>query len=98
LSPGSTLTQREIDEALDALNTELARQGLQAEEAFSRFDRNRDGYLQRSEFDEAFSSMRIPITQLQVTGIFDYLDTDRNGRVSINEFLRHITGAQQTHG
>ena len=94
-NPGAVkLNDADNQEAMNALNYELTRKGLTVEEAFRRYDTDRDNSLSKQEFFHAFDNMQLNITQLQLNQIYNELDTNKDGTISINEFSRKLPGAQ----
>jgi Ca2+-binding EF-hand superfamily protein len=86
----------ELDSLLSQLNAELVRQNLSAADAFQRFDANGDGQMTRNEFLQASIDLRVMMPQESLLRLFDILDTNRSGSLSINEFSLKVTGAANT--
>uniref|UniRef100_A0A0K2UMY9 EF-hand domain-containing protein n=2 Tax=Lepeophtheirus salmonis TaxID=72036 RepID=A0A0K2UMY9_LEPSM len=52
------------------------------EYAFRKYDRNKDGFLCREEFDEMMKT----VEKEQADRIFKSCDTEGNGKISLEEF------------
>lgn len=59
---------------------------------FRAMDRNGNKTLDPVEFKYAMRDYGLPISDQQVTQIVKYFDTNRDGKISFDEFLRAIRG------
>jgi len=55
-------------------------------------DRNRNGSLDPVEFKYAMRDYGVPLSELEVTAIIKHFDTNKDGKLSFDEFLRAIRG------
>lgn len=55
--------------------------------AFSRFDRNGDGTIDRAELASMFEALDADMTADEIAVGMSVIDRNRDGRVSLNEFL-----------
>ncbi|XP_067661251.1 uncharacterized protein [Haliotis asinina] len=54
---------------------------------FLKFDTNGDGWLNMGEFSDLCKTLGHKITQSQIQSLFNSLDTDKNSKVTLDEFL-----------
>jgi Ca2+-binding EF-hand superfamily protein len=59
---------------------------LNMRKAFSRYDKNSDGTIDRDEFAEVMNSCMSPGNAAAMDEVFGLFDSDGNGRLSIQEF------------
>ena len=59
---------------------------------FRGMDRNRNGSLDPVEFKYAMRDYGIKLSEIEVTQIVKYFDTNKDGKISFDEFLRAIRG------
>jgi len=59
---------------------------------FKAMDRNRNNSLDPVEFKYAMRDYGIPIHDEEVTAIVKYFDTNKDGKISFDEFLRAVRG------
>lgn len=55
-------------------------------------DRNRNNSLEPMEFKYAMRDFGVELSEVEVTQILKYFDTNRDGKLSFDEFLRAIRG------
>ena len=60
---------------------------------FKAMDRNGDGTLSPIEFKYAMRDYGLTLSEMEVTQIVKYFDTNKDGKLSFDEFLRAIRGA-----
>jgi len=56
--------------------------------AFHSHDRNQDGYLSESEFTTLMMQQRFTTSASEASRVFQQVDMDRDGRVTLDEYLR----------
>lgn len=56
--------------------------------AFSVFDKDKDGYISRSELRSAMTLMKEKVTDHELDQVMNEADLDRDGRISFDEFAR----------
>ena len=54
---------------------------------FKAYDKNRDGFIDRSELREVFKAIRQSKTTVDVDKIIALVDVDKNGKLDYEEFL-----------
>ena len=59
---------------------------------FKTMDRNGNGTLSPIEFKYAMRDYGLQLSDIEVTQIVKYFDTNKDGQLSFNEFLRAIRG------
>ena len=59
---------------------------------FKAMDRNGNGSLSPVEFKYAMRDYGLPLSEIEVTQIVKYFDTNKDGAISFDEFLRAIRG------
>ena len=59
---------------------------------FKAIDRDRNNSVDPTEFKYAMRDYGIPITDDEVSAVVKYFDTNRDGKISFDEFLRAIRG------
>ena len=59
---------------------------------FKAMDRNRNGSLSPVEFKYAMRDYGLTISEIEVTQIVKHFDTNKDGQLSFDEFLRAIRG------
>lgn len=57
---------------------------------FRAIDRNRNKSVDPIEFKYAMRDYGLPISDLEVTQIVKYFDSNKDGKISFDEFLRAI--------
>lgn len=64
---------------------------------FKAMDRNRNGTLDPVEFKYAMRDYGAEITEKECAAIVKYFDTNHDGKISFDEFLRAIRGELNPH-
>lgn len=59
---------------------------------FKAMDRNGNGSLSPIEFKYAMRDYGLPLSDIEVTQIVKHFDTNKDGQLSFDEFLRAIRG------
>ena len=59
---------------------------------FKGMDRNRNGSLSPIEFKYAMRDYGLSLSEIEVTQIVKHFDTNKDGQLSFDEFLRAIRG------
>eukprot|EP00359_Climacostomum_virens_P006996 CAMPEP_0204901686 /NCGR_PEP_ID=MMETSP1397-20131031/3221_1 /ASSEMBLY_ACC=CAM_ASM_000891 /TAXON_ID=49980 /ORGANISM="Climacostomum Climacostomum virens, Strain Stock W-24" /LENGTH=2959 /DNA_ID=CAMNT_0052070073 /DNA_START=53 /DNA_END=8932 /DNA_ORIENTATION=+ len=93
MSAAPAVPQSELDALLNQLNAELVRMRLTAADAFQRFDTDGDGQMTRNEFLQASIDLRLMMPQESILRLFDLIDVNHSGTLSINEFSLKVSGA-----
>jgi Ca2+-binding EF-hand superfamily protein len=55
-------------------------------------DDNNSKSLDKAEFTKALQDFRIDVTSAEAVQIFNAFDSDRNGEISYDEFIRGVRG------
>jgi len=55
-------------------------------------DRNRNNSLEPMEFKYAMRDFGVDLSEVEVSQILKYFDTNKDGKLSFDEFLRAIRG------
>ena len=83
----------EIKAKIIALCKERSANGLRGiRRMFKAMDRNGNGSLSPVEFKYAMRDYGLPLSEIEVTQIVKYFDTNKDGAISFDEFLRAIRG------
>ena len=61
-------------------------------EAFSRIDNDGSGNVDRLEFMQALGNLGLNLSTVQIGSLFDSVDIDQSGDISVDEFVDAITG------
>jgi Ca2+-binding EF-hand superfamily protein len=59
---------------------------------FRAMDRNRNNSLEPMEFKYAMRDFGVDLSEVEVSQILKYFDTNKDGKLSFDEFLRAIRG------
>ncbi|RWS08526.1 hypothetical protein B4U79_17405 [Dinothrombium tinctorium] len=59
---------------------------LNLRKVFNLIDADKDGFLDAHEIKEAFSMLKHPVSESKVRELMIEADTDKDGRISYNEF------------
>eukprot|EP00667_Euglena_gracilis_P005968 EG_transcript_6014 len=70
----------------------------QARQAFHRFDRNRDGFLDVNDFLQAIRELGLGTTMEDAEQLFSMVDEDGSGTMDEEEFVSHCISAFQNAG
>jgi Ca2+-binding EF-hand superfamily protein/chromosome segregation ATPase len=68
----------------------LKRTHLNPEQAFTIFDRNRDGRVTRGEFRSALESLGLQVGAAELDGLMRSFDNDKDGNIRYTELLRKL--------
>jgi len=60
---------------------------------FKIIDDDMSGYIDRNEFAKALKDYRVQVTPDEANVLYGIFDTNRDGRISYDEFLRGVVGA-----
>ena len=65
-------------------------------EAFARLDADHSGHVDREEFVSALGSLGLPsLTRAELGALFDAIDRDGSGDLSVSEFINAVTGTMR---
>jgi len=59
---------------------------------FKGMDRNRNGSVDPVEFKYAMRDYGLKLSEFEITQIVKYFDTNKDGKISFDEFLRAVRG------
>mmetsp|Transcript_25522 Transcript_25522/g.44493 ORF Transcript_25522/g.44493 Transcript_25522/m.44493 type:complete len:2210 (+) Transcript_25522:2881-9510(+) len=68
----------------------LKRTQLNVEQAFTIFDRNRDGRVTRGEFKQALESLGMQVGPAELDALMRSFDNDKDGNIRYTELLRKL--------
>lgn len=71
------------------------KKGLQPSDLFQNIDITGDGLLNRAEMKRVLVSVQPALSDLELAAIFDVIDNDNSGEVSINEFCEALDKGRQ---
>jgi Ca2+-binding EF-hand superfamily protein len=83
------LTTEKTTRCLTALKAAIRYYGVKQEEIMSLFDKNKDGKINIAEFSDLVIAIDKKLPEDEIKMMFEYLDSDRSGLVSVQE-LRPI--------
>ncbi|CAG9327185.1 unnamed protein product [Blepharisma stoltei] len=75
------------DELIARINDTLRKVGMDLYQAFSAFDTNHDGRINRGEFNQTFARMNAGLTREQLDELWNSMNSDRDGYISVAEFI-----------
>lgn len=75
------------DQIFARINESIRKNGLDLAEAFSVFDENKDGRINKSEFLNVFRRMNIGLSPSQMDELWNSMNSDRDGSISYVEFI-----------
>ena len=80
-----------VPEILKAIEEKMFVQGKQRSySVFKEFDVDRDGYLTKEDLTIALGKISIPHSSQDIEALMSFLDTNKNGYVSFQEFSENI--------
>lgn len=62
-------------------------------EAFSLFDKNKDGHITASEIAHVFTSLGMNVTETELRDLINESDVNSNGEIEFDEFLAIMTSS-----
>jgi Ca2+-binding EF-hand superfamily protein len=80
------LLDLELDSLLDLLYQKVSERFIQMSAAFKFFDQDNSLSINFIEFYSALDRIRMKVTEGQARKMFDYLDKNRSGDLTYNEF------------
>ena len=80
------------DIALQEVCDQLARNATRMTELLDKWDKDRNGLIDKKEFRDAVASLDIVAPRECIDAIFDSFDDDGSGTISYEEFLREVRG------
>lgn len=75
------------DQIFSRINESIKKNNLDLSEAFSVFDENKDGRINKSEFLNVFRRMNIGLSPAQMDELWNSMNSDRDGSISYVEFI-----------
>ena len=94
--PASPTTQASADEVVQKVRNKLKERGARGfigfRRVFSIADDNRSLTLDRDEFFKVFRDYRLDVTPEELSMLFNTFDSNGDGNVNFDEFLRHVVG------
>ena len=94
--PASPTTQANAQEVVQKVRNKLKERGARGfvgfRRVFSIADDNRSLTLDRNEFSKVFRDYRLDVTPEEMNVLFNTFDTNNDGSVNFDEFLRHVVG------
>lgn len=86
-----TIDFDEFIEMMSKHTAETVDQTEEMREAFKIFDRDGNGYIDLKELKTVVMRMGEPLTMTDAEELFSAADTDGDGKLDYNEFVRMIT-------
>ena len=77
-----------ISKILTLLSIKVEEKFHSMAKAFRFFDGSQDHFIQKNEFVRGLEFLRIKLKQSDIDAVFAYLDSDKDGRLSYNEFCK----------
>ena len=59
---------------------------------FKTFDFNNNGSIEYNEFQKALKDFKLDLEEADIQTLFGCFDSDKNGVISIDEFMNNILG------
>jgi len=65
------------------------------QETFAAFDKNKDGSIEKEEFEEMFDILGCNLTSAQINELFNTLDINKDKTIEFDEFSKWYIGSEQ---
>ena len=56
---------------------------------FNQFDKNNDGYINKSELNNLSNSLNNPLSSAELSDLFIKLDTNNSNSITCDEFIKY---------
>lgn len=64
---------------------------------FETYDVDHDGLISKQDLSEVCDSLGMTQTEEQLSELFDMLDEDRDGQVTLDDFCKKLTVVKETY-
>jgi len=75
---------------LDQVATAFFINNFDLKKAFTMFDRNGDGFINRQEFRQGLNSLDIGLTYYQIDDLMKSMSTQPDGTISYDDFIHQL--------
>lgn len=82
-----------VEKFRDRMRQRGARGIIGLKRVFKIIDDDNSGYIDKNEFAKALKDYRVQVTPDEANVLYGIFDTNRDGRISYDEFLRGVVGA-----
>lgn len=89
--PGEVSTRKPPDAEIDVLKEvvmAISQSKIPLRDAFSVFDKNKDGNISPDEFRQVLTNMQIQLSPTQITQLMQRIDVNRDGKLNYEEFKK----------
>lgn len=87
----SSLTEDEFNTVMHRIKEKFEIQGISVAQVFKEYDLDNSGTLQRQEFIEGLSKLRLGLSTKEIAQLFYAMDASGDGTLSLDEFEDAIT-------
>eukprot|EP00746_Dinoflagellata_sp_MGD_P166147 gnl/MRDRNA2_/MRDRNA2_95855_c0_seq1.p1 gnl/MRDRNA2_/MRDRNA2_95855_c0~~gnl/MRDRNA2_/MRDRNA2_95855_c0_seq1.p1 ORF type:complete len:587 (+),score=146.80 gnl/MRDRNA2_/MRDRNA2_95855_c0_seq1:151-1911(+) len=87
----SSLSEDEFNTVMHRIKEKFENQGISVAQVFREYDLDNSGTLQRHEFIEGLSKLRLGLSTKEIAQLFYAMDASGDGILSLNEFEDAIT-------
>jgi calmodulin len=77
-------------QVISDLKDKFRKYNVNISQAFTAFDANGDGVIDRSEMRRGLDALNMNLTSREIEDIIDHFDQDRSGRIEYSEFVRQF--------
>ena len=91
---GTTTVGKSPEEALDMIAASLTYNSLSLGQGFDSFDADEDGLISLKDLDVVVKQLELELSDAEVRGLHDFMDMDKDGMVSRQEWEQVLAGAR----
>eukprot|EP00945_MAST-04E_sp_MAST-4E-sp1_P007574 g7574.t1 len=84
-----------VEKRLKKIIDKAEDKGMSVRDIFKHFDKNDDGKITKNEWTDALGELGIDVTDAEADLVLNHLDSNHNGKLSLKEFARFVTGKDE---